>query len=93
MNNLIGCLMCGRVIEHLLHLFFDCDFASNFWRKVVLSFYMREVESAPLCLVERLNSQPLDMLVTIVKVLAGIWFARNGKVWEDKTIESGTVVT
>lgn len=42
----IICPMCEKDVEHLLHLFFDCDFAKQCWSVVNLNFDMRNVENA-----------------------------------------------
>lgn len=54
---------------------------------VGLSFDKSVVEYAPHWLLERLDYEPLDKLIIIAKVLAGIWFARNNKIWEGKIID------
>lgn len=38
--------MCKSDVEHVLHLFFDCDFAGQCWQKAYLYYDMREVENA-----------------------------------------------
>lgn len=90
--NPIGCPMCERDIEHVLHLFFDCDFAKNCWQKVGLNYDMRDVEFAADWLIDKLNTESMANLIIIAKVLSGIWFARNKRVWEGKKIDSNTVV-
>ena len=39
-----------------------------------------------------MSNEPRDNLIIITKVLAGIWFARNKRVWEGKRIDSVTTV-
>lgn len=43
-NSPITCPMCNRDVEHILHLFFDCEFAKECWSKTDLTFDMRTVE-------------------------------------------------
>lgn len=44
---LIGCIMCVGDVEHLLHLFFNCNFAQECWSRVGLVYDMMDVDSAP----------------------------------------------
>lgn len=82
----ITCMMCTRDIEHLLHLFFDCTFASACWQHMGISYDMREVESAPEWLLNKLSIESTDTLVKIATVLWGVWWARNKKVWEGQSM-------
>lgn len=41
----ILCPMCDNDVEHLLHVFFDCQFASQCWAYAGLSYDMSLVES------------------------------------------------
>lgn len=66
----------------MLHIFFDCEFATNCWRAAGMEFNMSEVEFAPNWLLERLSQEPHEKLIIIATVLWSIWFARNKKVWE-----------
>lgn len=88
----IICPMCTRDIEHVMHLFFDCDFASKCWQKVGLSYDVSAVECAADWLLDKLNTETMDRLIIITAVLTGIWFARNKKVWEKKEIEANIVM-
>lgn len=76
----IVCPMCNRDVEHVLHLFFDCEFARRCWQYVNLIFDMQEVEFATDWLLDKLRTKFMDNLITITKILTGIWFARNKKV-------------
>lgn len=40
------CLMCNRDVEHMLHVFFDCQYANQCWDHVGLHYDMREVHSS-----------------------------------------------
>lgn len=82
----IICPMCDSDVEHLLHVFFDCPFASSCWQYVGIYLEMSEVEYAPDWLLQMLSTAGNDQLVQIARVLRGIWFFRNKKVWEDKTV-------
>ncbi|KAL8132750.1 hypothetical protein AgCh_008290 [Apium graveolens] len=62
------------------------------WNKAELKYDMREVECAAEWLVNKLNSKESDKLITITKVLSGIWFARNKKIWEEKVLEASMVM-
>lgn len=43
----IICPMCGVDIEHLLHLFLDCNFAKDCWSVMGVQFDVLQVEEAP----------------------------------------------
>lgn len=73
--------MCGLDVEHKLHLFFDCSFASGCWQYVGLNYDMRQIEFAPDWLLHKLSTAEHDELVLIARVLWDIWFFRNKKVW------------
>ena len=61
--------MCVGDIEHMLHIFFDCEFAKQCWQVAEMEFNMGDVESAPEWLLERLSSEPHEKLVKIATVL------------------------
>ena len=69
----ISCTMCSGDIEHLLHLFFDCPFASSCWQIMGLQYDMRTVESAPEWFLQQLSTETSDNLVIIATVVWGIW--------------------
>ena len=64
----IECSMCEGDVEHMLHIFFDCDFAKNCWNSVGMELYMDEVEFTPDWLLERLIIEPHEKLITIATV-------------------------
>ena len=78
--------MCDSDVEHLLHVFFDCPFATSCWHYVGIYLEMSEVEYAPDWLLQTLSTAGHDQLVQIARVLWGIWFFHNKRVWEDKTV-------
>lgn len=82
----ITCPMCLHDIEHLLHVFFDCNFARQCWDHVNLSYDMRAVEFAPDWLLSKVNDASSEEVVKVCTVLWGIWYWRNKKVWEDKSV-------
>lgn len=82
----IMCPMCHRDIEHLLHVFFDCEFAVHCWNWAGLNYDMGGVEYAPSWLLQKLSSAPSDESIKICTVFWGIWFGRNKKVWDDKLV-------
>lgn len=55
-----------------------------------MQFDMSLVESAPDWLLQKLGSSHKEELILIAKVLYGIWFFRNKKVWEHKLV-NGTI--
>lgn len=42
----ITCAVCSQDIEHMLHVFFDCPFASQCWLYMGKVYNIREVEVA-----------------------------------------------
>lgn len=44
-NTTIICPMCERDVEHLLHIFLDCNFGKDCWRTLGLEFNTDDVES------------------------------------------------
>lgn len=73
----IGCSMCEGDIEHMLHVFFDCDFAKQCWSNARMDLNMSEVESAQEWLLEQLSHEPNEKLIIIDTVLWSIWFSTN----------------
>lgn len=82
----IVCPMCDNDVEHLLHVFFDCNFASQCWLRSGLQYDMSLVDSAPVWLLERLSSEAHEVIIKIASVIGAIWFARNKKIWEGKVM-------
>lgn len=82
----IMCPMCNRDVEHLLHVFFDCQFATQCWSHVGLFYDMSMVTFAPDWLLQRINEGTELEVSKIAIVLWGIWSWRNKKVWEDKLV-------
>lgn len=80
----ILCPMCDNDVEHLLHVFFDCQFAAQCWSYAGLSYDMSLVESASEWLMQKIDEGVPNETSKIVMVLCGIWCWRNKKVWEDK---------
>ncbi|XP_074377163.1 uncharacterized protein LOC141718682 [Apium graveolens] len=83
---MILCPMCCVDVEHILHLFFDCIFARSCWQVAGIDYDMARVESGPEWLLNKLETSTQGECVKIVTIMLGIWFWRNKKVWEDKTI-------
>lgn len=83
------CPMCNRDIEHLGHVFFDCDFATQCWNTVGIVYDMSTVDQIPEWLLQKLASAPAEEVIKICVVLWGIWFWRNKKVWEGKSVSAG----
>lgn len=92
----ITCPMCNTDVEHVVHVFFDCEFANTCWEHAGLKFDMNTVESAADWLLQKFASEPQEVSDKIATTLWGIWYARNAKVWDNKyltpalTIEGST---
>lgn len=82
----MSCPMCTRDIEHLIHLFFECQFAKECWQIIGLSYNMWDVEYGDVWLLDRFNSASDEVLIKITVVLWGIWFARNKRIFESTNI-------
>lgn len=65
----IACAQCVGEVEHLLHLFFDCQFARDCWQKVGLNYTMWEVDNAPDWLLDKLCNETADNVIKIATVL------------------------
>lgn len=66
-----------RDVEHLLHVFFDFQYASQCWSHVGVPYDMSEVEAAPEWLLQKLNDGNSQEVCRVASVLWGIWYARN----------------
>lgn len=75
---------CDRDVEHMLHVFFDCDFATRCWQLAALQFDMLEIYSASDWLLSKLETENHENLIKVASVLWGIWFVWNNKIWEVK---------
>lgn len=82
----IGCFMCTGDVEHLMHLFIDCTYATECWQRMGMVLNTWEIENASEWLLDKLNMESQENLVTIATVIWGIWFARNQKLWENKVL-------
>lgn len=78
--------MCNTDVEHLAHLFLDCDYAKECWSIAGLSFNTNDVEDIPGWLTHHLSTVCNEVQVKIAEVLWSIWTARNQKVWEQKKV-------
>ena len=84
--------MCQNDNEHMCHVFFDCEFASSCWHYAGLVYDMEGVNSASEWLLYKLSSASSDEIMKIVKVLWGVWFWRNKRVWENKKVHASTAM-
>lgn len=78
--------MCASYVEHLFHIFLDCNFAKACWRGPGLEFDTSTVESCSEWLLQILAAEALDKLVQVATILWGIWTARKMKVWGKKAV-------
>lgn len=76
----ITCPMCLNDIEHMSHMLFDCDFASDCWHHVSLGYDWSNVEYAHEWLPEKISNAPAKEIVKTCIVPWGVWFWRNKKV-------------
>lgn len=80
------CSMCNSGVEDLNHLFFTCPFALACWHYVNMVFDMSLEGSVPSWLLAKLEVASESEGIVIAKVLWGIWFFRNKKIWENKVV-------
>ncbi|XP_074374833.1 uncharacterized protein LOC141715263 [Apium graveolens] len=82
----LSCPMCDSSIEDPVHLFFTCPFAVACWQYSGLSVDISGGDYAPAWLLSHLSCEDTSRVLGITKVIWGIWFFRNKKVWEDKVV-------
>lgn len=82
----LECPMCNSDIENLLHIFFLCPFARACWHYAGQSYDLSNDVSVPSWLLDKIDSTASPEALSIAKVLWGIWFFRNKKVWESKVV-------
>ena len=74
------CPMCTRDVEHVLHIFFDCEYAQRCWELAGLIFDMQKVESAAVA-TGQASQESNNNLLTVTRVLRGIKKFRTRKYW------------
>lgn len=89
----IICPFCELNAETIEHLFFSCHFAKSCWDEIGMNVSLSEGQSGSDWLLSMLTHCTKEALLKVVAVLWGIWFFRNKKVWEDKTVTARLVVT
>lgn len=82
----IICSMCTGEIEHLRHLFFECQFARSCWQHMGVSIDNWNIEDSSEWLLQKLSSGSKEELVTISTTLSGIWYRRNKHIFENKVM-------
>ena len=85
----ILCPFCNSDVEHLRHVFIECLDARRCWLTTDLNLDVSEIEELLVWLLEQLCTAPNAKLVTMTKVIWGIWMARNKLVWENRKMEPG----
>lgn len=80
--------MCLNDIEHMTHLFFDCDFVGDCWHHVGLKYDWSNVEHAHEWLLEKISTAPTNEVIKICIVMWGVWFWGNKKFWDEKVVTS-----
>lgn len=61
--------MCNRDIEHIAHVFFDCDFAMRCWDKVGLTYDMSTVKEVTEWLLNKISDAPVAEVIMVCIVL------------------------
>ncbi|WOH01628.1 hypothetical protein DCAR_0521012 [Daucus carota subsp. sativus] len=88
----IVCSMCTGEVEHLRHLFFECGFAKECWQQKGFDSNVWDIESSHEWLLHTLANGPDEILVKMVSVLWGVWFARNKRIFENRFMSPATVM-
>lgn len=88
----VTCTMCTGEIEHLRHLFFECQFARNCWYYMGVDVDSWDIEDSSEWLLRKLANGPKQELIKISTVLAGVWFTRNKNIFEHKSMTSEAVM-
>lgn len=88
----ILCPMCGVDVEHLLHIFLDCEFTKACWRRMGWEFNALGIYDLSEWLLHCLATESKEKSVQIATVLWGFWRARNLKVWEGNVISPEIVM-
>ncbi|KAL8135927.1 hypothetical protein AgCh_010516 [Apium graveolens] len=78
--------MCNVDIEHVRHLFLECQYVKTCWGCLESTFDVSGVEVLSTWVLERMGSESEERLMKLVKAMWGIWWARNRRVWENKVV-------
>lgn len=82
----IICPMCNSDVEHVRHIFVECQHASNYWDCLGRDFDTIEIETVSSWILEKLGTELEGKLIKLVKIFWGIWWARNKKVWDNSLV-------
>lgn len=72
--------LCSSGVDEMIHVFFACPFALARWSHAGMCFDMSAEDFALNWLLSKLQVAPSFELLTIAKVLWGIWFFFNKKI-------------
>ncbi|KAL8134789.1 hypothetical protein AgCh_009705 [Apium graveolens] len=89
----LNCPMCNLTVEDLLHVFFTCPFAIACWQHMGMSYDLFTEMSPSSWLLTKLASSSSDEILNIARVLWGVWFFRNQRVWENKSVTAATAMS
>lgn len=79
-------------MEHVRHLFVECQFARHCWANLGGDFETSVVEILSTWMLDMLGTETDSKLVRLTEILWGIWLARNKRVWEEKNLSPGLVM-
>lgn len=85
-NTTFLCPMCGVDVEHVRHLFCECQFARECWQALGVDITAYDIEDLSSWLLDLIERNDPVLITAAPTVLASIWFARNRKVWENKVM-------
>lgn len=88
----VDCPMCCSGVEDLIHVFFTCPFAMACWNYTGLALGTIEDQAASNWLLIKLHTTSMQEVLLIAQVLWGIWFFRNGKVWDNKVVTAAVAM-
>lgn len=78
--------MCNLGLEDIFHIFFECPFAAACWSVCGYNYDLTSSENEASWLLAKLDTSSSDEVLLIARVLWGVWFFRNQKVWENKVV-------
>ena len=70
----------------MMHVFFDCSFAQNYWRHVGFNYEMQCPHVAPDWLLQKINLASAEEIKLIARVIWGVLVFRKKKMWEGREV-------
>ncbi|KAL9690538.1 hypothetical protein QQ045_010940 [Rhodiola kirilowii] len=93
-----SCVLCDAAVESRDHLFFDCSFSQEVWKKVMKFLLVEPVGTQWNHLIPWFKRQQQTRLKTkfiaaaIARIMNGVWKARNFKIFREVTIPTDLLI-